>query len=153
MSATAWLSKKLGSGKILCQACAQSCKLDEGEYGICGIRKVEDGELKLLVYGLASVVNIDPVEKKPMFNFLPGSRAFSFGTVGCNFSCKFCQNFDISQYPKEHNHQILGKEYPPERIVELAMKTDANPLPIPTMNPSFFLNTPTIRLNWHTKKG
>lgn len=96
MSQTAWLSKKLDSGKILCQACAHACKLDEGEYGICGVRKVEGGELKLLVYGLAAAVNIDPVEKKPMFHFLPKSRAFSVGTVGCNFSCKFCQNYDIS---------------------------------------------------------
>ena len=122
MSATAWLSKKLGSGKVMCQACAHSCKLDEGEYGICGVRRVEDGELKLLVYGLAAAVNIDPVEKKPMFNFLPKSRAFSIGTVGCNFSCKFCQNYDISQYPKEHNHEVVGQELSPERIVELALE-------------------------------
>ena len=122
MAATAWLSKKLGSGKVLCQACAQACKLEEGEYGICGVRKVEEGELRLLVYGLASAVNVDPVEKKPMFHFLPGSRAFSLGTVGCNFSCKFCQNYDISQYPKEHGHEIIGQELPPERIVELALE-------------------------------
>jgi pyruvate formate lyase activating enzyme len=57
-----------------------------------------------------------------MFNFLPNTKAFSFGTVGCNFSCKFCQNFDISQYPKEHEHKIIGKELPPERIVELAIE-------------------------------
>ena len=126
MSATAWLSKKLNSGKVLCQACAQSCKLDEGEYGICGVRKVEDGELKLLVYGLAAAVNVDPVEKKPMFHFLPQSKAFSVGTVGCNFSCTFCQNADISQYPKEHGHEIVGQELPPERIVELALEYDCD---------------------------
>ncbi|MEA3497628.1 MAG: AmmeMemoRadiSam system radical SAM enzyme [Campylobacterota bacterium] len=122
MEQTAWLSKKLNSGKILCQACAQACKLDEGEYGICGVRKVIDGELKLLVYGVAAAVNIDPVEKKPMFHFLPKSTAFSVGTVGCNFSCKFCQNYDISQYPKEHGDQIAGEELPPEQIVELAIE-------------------------------
>ncbi|MEK6660102.1 MAG: AmmeMemoRadiSam system radical SAM enzyme [Campylobacterota bacterium] len=122
MSQSAWLSKKLSSGKILCEACAHACKLEEGEYGICGVRRVEGGELKLLVYGLAAAVNIDPIEKKPMFNFLPASRAFSFGTVGCNFSCKFCQNFDISQYPKEHAHRIVGRELSPEKIVELAIE-------------------------------
>lgn len=122
MSHTAWLSKKLDSGKVLCQACAQACKLDEGEYGICGVRRVEDGELKLLVYGLAAAVNIDPVEKKPMFHFLPKTRAFSVGTVGCNFSCKFCQNYDISQYPKEHAHKIAGHELPPQKIVDLAIE-------------------------------
>ena len=122
MSKIAWLSKELSSGKILCQACAQACKLDEGEYGICGVRKVENGELRLLVYGLAAAVNIDPVEKKPMFHFLPTSRAFSLGTVGCNFSCKFCQNYDISQYPKEHEHQIAGRELSPAQMVDLAIQ-------------------------------
>lgn len=122
MSANAWLSKKLESGKIVCQACGQACILDEGEYGKCGVRRVEGGELKLLVYGIAAAVNIDPVEKKPMFHFMPQSKAFSVGTVGCNFSCKFCQNYDISQYPKEHNHEIVGQKLSPERIVELAIQ-------------------------------
>lgn len=122
MSQTAWLSKKLDSGKILCQACAHVCKLDEGEYGICGVRRVEDGELKLLVYGLAAAVNIDPVEKKPMFHFLPKTRVFSVGTVGCNLSCQFCQNYDISQYPKEPPHKITGRDFPPQKIVDAALE-------------------------------
>ena len=122
MSHLAWLSKKLPSGKVMCQACAQSCKLDEGEYGICGVRQVKDGELQLLVYGRAAAINVDPVEKKPMFHFLPKSRAFSVGTVGCNFSCSFCQNHDISQYPKENNHEIVGRELSPEQIVSLAIE-------------------------------
>ena len=126
MSESAWLSKTLSSGKILCQACAHSCKLDEGEYGICGVRKVENGELRLLVYGVAAAVNVDPVEKKPMFHFLPKSHVFSVGTVGCNFSCKFCQNADISQYPQENNHQIKGRELAPERIVELALEYECS---------------------------
>lgn len=126
MKHTAWLSKKLNSGKVLCQACAQACKLDEGEYGICGVRRVEEGELKLLVYGLAAAANIDPVEKKPMFHFLPKSRVFSVGTVGCNFSCKFCQNYTISQYPQEHKHEIVGQELPPQEIVELSLKNDCD---------------------------
>lgn len=122
MSHTAWLSKKLSSGKILCQACAHACKLDEGEYGICGVRRVVDGELKLLVYGLAAAVNIDPIEKKPMFHFLPKTRVFSLGTVGCNLSCQFCQNHEISQYPKENNHKIVGREFPPQMIVQEALE-------------------------------
>lgn len=122
MSSIAWLSKKLEDGRIACEACNQHCKLGEGEYGICGIRKVENGELRLLTYGLAAAVNVDPVEKKPMFHFLPGSSVFSFGTVGCNFSCKFCQNSDISQYPKEHHHKIVGQSLSPQRAVELALE-------------------------------
>jgi pyruvate formate lyase activating enzyme len=122
MSHNAWLSKKLKNGKVLCEACSQACVLSEYEYGTCGVRQVKDGELKLLVYGLAAAVNVDPVEKKPMFHFLPKTKAFSLGTVGCNFSCKFCQNYEISQYPKEHNHEIVGRELPPEKIVELALE-------------------------------
>lgn len=122
MSHNAWLSKTLKNKKVLCEACSQACVLDEGEYGICGVRQVVDGELQLLVYGLAAAVNVDPVEKKPMFHFLPKSKAFSVGTVGCNFSCKFCQNHEISQYPKENNHEIVGRELSPEEIVELAIE-------------------------------
>ena len=118
----AWLSKMLSSGKILCEACSQACILAEGEYGVCGVRKVEDGKLQLLVYGLAAALNIDPVEKKPMFHFLPNSKVFSFGTLGCNFSCTFCQNHTISQYPKEHNYDIKGQKLSPLRAVELALE-------------------------------
>jgi pyruvate formate lyase activating enzyme len=120
MSAPAWLSKTLDDGRIHCEACNQHCKLKEGEYGICGVRKVENGELQLLTYGLAAAVNVDPVEKKPMFHFLPGSKAFSVGTVGCNFACKFCQNADISQYPQTHGHRLKGQPLSPEQIVALA---------------------------------
>ena len=122
MSTIAWLSKKLADGRILCEACNQHCKIHAGEYGLCGIRKVENGQLNLLTYGLAAAVNVDPVEKKPMFHFLPGSSAFSFGTVGCNFSCKFCQNYDISQYPKEHHHEIVGRKLAPQSAVDLALE-------------------------------
>ncbi|QSZ41615.1 AmmeMemoRadiSam system radical SAM enzyme [Sulfurimonas aquatica] len=122
MSSLAWLSKKLESEKVLCQACSHSCVLKEGEYGICGVRKVENGELQLLVYGLAAAINVDPVEKKPMFHFLPNTKAFSLGTVGCNLSCTFCQNYSISQYPKENAHQIAGRELSPQQIVDLAIQ-------------------------------
>ncbi len=122
MSVIAWLSTKLEDGRITCDACNQHCKLSEGEYGICGIRKVEEGELRLLTYALAAAINVDPIEKKPMFHFLPGSKVFSFGTVGCNFSCKFCQNANISQYPKEHHHEVIGQSLSPVRAVELALE-------------------------------
>ncbi|MEA3371087.1 MAG: AmmeMemoRadiSam system radical SAM enzyme [Campylobacterota bacterium] len=126
MSQVAWLSKELDNGKVLCEACSQACVLSEGEYGICGVRKVQNAELKLLVYGVASALNIDPVEKKPMFHFLPNSEVFSFGTVGCNLSCSFCQNHEISQYPKEHNHQIVGRELSPSKAVALALENNCD---------------------------
>jgi pyruvate formate lyase activating enzyme len=122
MSSLAWLSTKLDDGRIECDACSHHCKLLEGEYGICGVRKVENKELYLLTYGLAAAINVDPIEKKPMFHFLPGSRVFSFGTVGCNFSCKFCQNADISQYPKDHQHEIFGRPLSPQAAINLALE-------------------------------
>lgn len=126
MSQLAWLSEELDGGKVLCQACSHFCVLNEGEYGICDVRKVENGKLRLLVYGIASAINVDFVEKKPMFHFLPDSKVFSFGTVGCNLSCDFCQNNEISQYPKEHNHEIVGRELSPELAVQLAFENSCD---------------------------
>jgi pyruvate formate lyase activating enzyme len=120
----AWLSRELSNGKVICLACAHCCTLVEGEYGKCGVRKVVEGELQLLVYGLAAAVNIDPVEKKPMFHFLPKSKALSIGTLGCNLSCKFCQNYKISQYPQTHEHEIHGHKLSPEAIVEMAIENE-----------------------------
>ncbi|WP_263831825.1 AmmeMemoRadiSam system radical SAM enzyme [Sulfurospirillum oryzae] len=139
MSALAWLSQKLDDGRIACEACHHHCKLHENEYGLCGVRKVENGELRLLVYGIASAINIDPIEKKPMFHFLPGSSIFSFGTVGCNFSCKFCQNFDISQYPQEHHHEIIGSNLAPKDAVYLAQEHYCGSIAYTYNEPTVFL--------------
>lgn len=123
MVADAWLSKELKDGKVVCLACAHACKLEPGEYGKCGVRVNEGGKLKSTVYGLAAAAHIDPVEKKPLFHFLPNSKVFSIGTVGCNFCCAYCQNWEISQHPQTHGHQVFGEDLPPERIVELALET------------------------------
>jgi pyruvate formate lyase activating enzyme len=106
--------------KIQCNLCNHRCKIPDGEFGICGVRKNIGGRLFSLVYGKLISANIDPVEKKPLFNFLPGSKALSIGTVGCNFHCRHCQNFDISQYPREHKGQIIGEDHTPEQIVAAA---------------------------------
>lgn len=126
MESIAWLAEKRGEEKVLCKACSQRCVLSLGEYGKCGVRKNENGQLYLMVYGLAAAYNIDPIEKKPLFHFLPGSRILSVGTVGCNFSCKFCQNYEISQYPKEHNFEVFGTKLLPHTIVNIA-KTQGIP--------------------------
>ncbi len=124
-------------GKVLCKACKQRCVLEEGEYGKCDVRVNEGGQLYLTVYGLVSAMHIDPVEKKPLYHFLLGTSTLSLGTVGCNFSCKFCQNWEISQYPKMHNYRVFGEEYKPEEIVAIAEK-----LKIPSI--SYTYNEPTI---------
>jgi len=91
------LYKKLNNGQVQCSACNHFCKLSPGKTGICGVRKNIHGELFLLVYGKPATIHIDPIEKKPFYHFLPGTDVFSIGTVGCNFHCHFCQNWDISQ--------------------------------------------------------
>lgn len=115
----AWLSREY-QDKILCEACYQRCILNEGEVGTCGVRQVVDGALRLLVYEKAAALNIDPIEKKPLYHFLPQSDILSLGTVGCNFSCQFCQNAHISQYPKEHDGEIFGEVAKAQDIIEIA---------------------------------
>jgi len=87
--------------QLQCLACRHYCRIPEGGTGVCGVRMNRGGDLDLLVYGKPIAVQLDPIEKKPLYHFLPGSRIFSIGTIGCNFSCKFCQNWDISQATKE----------------------------------------------------
>lgn len=121
----AWLSKPLDKGVIECKACSHHCKIQPGKTGICGVRYNADGKLYLLVYGRAAAQNIDPMEKKPLFHFYPGSSIFSFGTMGCNFRCLFCQNWDISQFHKEHTpEEILEAGIPlsPEQIVNYCLE-------------------------------
>jgi len=138
MISHAWMSKKLDDGRIGCTACYQMCKLHDGEYGKCGVRFVQNNELKLSVYGLASSIAIDPIEKKPLYHFLPSSDILSFGTVGCNFSCTFCQNYDISQYPKEHAHEVFGKEISPSQMVAIAKQYDVHSIAYTYNEPAVF---------------
>ncbi len=114
--ATLW--RPLHKGYVQCTACEHWCALAPGETGKCGVRRNIDGKLQLLVYGQAAAVNIDPVEKKPLFHFLPGRPIFSIGTVGCNFRCQFCQNWDISQVRNvEPDSPRAGKKLLPAEIV------------------------------------
>jgi uncharacterized Fe-S radical SAM superfamily protein PflX len=83
--------------KLICQLCSHYCYLKPQQTGICGVNKNENNKIKCLVYGYLGAFNIDPIEKKPLYHFLPHSKSFSIGTVGCNFKCPFCQNWQISQ--------------------------------------------------------
>lgn len=123
---------KKEKGNVRCFACAHRCLIPEGKTGICGVRKNIKGKLYLLVYGLVISENIDPIEKKPLYHFLPKTKTYSIGTVGCNFKCDFCQNYEISQL-----RQIIGKEIIPEEIVERAIKAGCKSI-------SYTYNEPTI---------
>lgn len=137
MSSKAWLSTVLDGGKVRCDACSHFCVLEGGEVGKCGVRTVRDGGLELDVYGLIAAANIDPIEKKPLYHFLSGSRILSVGTVGCNFSCSFCQNYEISQYPKEHGGDFKGSYLSPQELVGTAKEQG-----IPSI--AFTYNEPAI---------
>jgi pyruvate formate lyase activating enzyme len=89
--------KKIENDKVECQLCPHRCKISKGKRGICGVRENQKGKLNTLIYGLATSITPDPIEKKPLYHFHPGTYALSFGTVGCNLKCQHCQNFTISQ--------------------------------------------------------
>jgi pyruvate formate lyase activating enzyme len=107
---------KSGDSAVRCSLCPHNCIIKEGARGICGVRENRGGTLFSLVWGKSIAASIDPIEKKPLFHVLPGSKAYSIATVGCNLKCSFCQNSDISQYPAETG-KITGREMLPETIV------------------------------------
>ncbi|MFH1471091.1 MAG: AmmeMemoRadiSam system radical SAM enzyme [Candidatus Micrarchaeota archaeon] len=109
------LYKKMGGKKVSCFLCARRCLVGEGKRGFCGVRENRGGKLYSLVWGRPCSYAIDAIEKKPFFHFFPGTSAFSLATVGCNFRCLHCQNWEISQ-----TREIYGESVSPERIVELA---------------------------------
>jgi pyruvate formate lyase activating enzyme len=119
------LFKKLESGQVICQACHRYCQIADGQKGACGVRENRGGQLYSLVYGQAVGVFPDPIEKKPLFHFLPGSRVLSFGTLGCNFACQFCQNWLQSQGVKKEKEPLhlieqYSKKFSPQELVDLA---------------------------------
>ncbi len=105
------------NGKVTCHLCNHNCAIKEGRRGICGVRENREGKLYSLVYGNSVAAGIDPIEKKPFFNFFPGSTAYSIATAGCNFRCLNCQNWEISQMPKSKEGKIVGEPLLPEKIV------------------------------------
>ncbi len=111
--------KPLDTGKILCTLCPRYCKIGPGQSGFCFIRQNIDGELVTLGYGHPTGFAVDPIEKKPLYHFLPGSSILSFGTAGCNLGCKFCQNWSMS---KARLDDLNALDVEPEAVVQLARK-------------------------------
>lgn len=119
--------------KIICRLCRHHCKIKVGKTGICGVNGNVAGEYKNLVFGYPAAMHIDPIEKKPLYHFLPGSSTFSLGTVGCNYKCAFCQNWSISQTNKINEQRYVS----PGEIVQAAMNHKNRSV-------SFTYNEPTI---------
>jgi pyruvate formate lyase activating enzyme len=134
----ALLYEKAGDGKVKCFLCAQRCVISPGKRGICAVRENVDGTLYSLVYGKVIAKNIDPIEKKPLFHFHPGSRSYSIATVGCNFKCLHCQNYEISQYPKQRG-DIPGEDMTPEQIVSAAESSGCESISYTYTEPTIFM--------------
>ena len=111
------LYEKLENKVVKCKLCPRGCHIKDGERGFCGVRENRNGTLYALTFGKLTALNVDPIEKKPFFNFWPGSLAFSISSVGCSFTCPWCQNWSISQARPE---EVPMDEVEPERVVSLA---------------------------------
>jgi pyruvate formate lyase activating enzyme len=133
----AFLYEKEADQRVRCALCAHRCRIETGARGICGVRENREGILRSLVYGRVIAENVDPIEKKPLFHFLPGSRSFSIATVGCNFSCVFCQNHEISQLPRDEN-RVAGQERTPVQIVEQARQSGCDSIAYTYTEPTVY---------------
>jgi len=126
----------LDDGRVQCDLCPRECKLKEGQQGLCFVRACEGGEIVLTTYGRSSGFCVDPIEKKPLNHFLPGTPVFSFGTAGCNLACRFCQNWDMS---KSREMDTLADAASPGAIAKAAAKLGCRSVAFTYNDPVIFL--------------
>jgi pyruvate formate lyase activating enzyme len=136
----ALLYEKLTDFRVQCALCAHRCKINAGRRGLCGVRENKDGILYSLVFGTLIAEQVDPIEKKPFFHVHPASRSYSIATVGCNFSCDFCQNHEISQMPRS-TLMIMGEDTAPATIVERAKNSHCKTIAYTYTEPTVYLET------------
>jgi pyruvate formate lyase activating enzyme len=130
---------KPGKNKtVKCFLCSHHCTIAESRYGICGVRQNINGTLFTHVYGKVIASHVDPIEKKPLFHFLPGTKSYSIATPGCNFRCGFCQNWQISQYRSNHEFHYDGVEMTPDEIVSNAKKYNCQSIAYTYTEPTIF---------------
>ena len=125
----------MDDGRVQCDLCPRHCRLREGQRGLCYVRQRLDDEIKLVSYGRSSGFCVDPIEKKPLNHFYPGSAVLSFGTAGCNLACKFCQNWDMS---KSREMDTLADQAMPERLAETAVQLDCRSIAFTYNDPVIF---------------
>ena len=133
----AYLYDKQSGAKVRCFLCSHRCLIADGKRGVCCVRENKEGTLYSLVYEKLISANVDPIEKKPFFHFLPGSRAFSVAAPGCNFRCLHCQNHEISQLPRD-KEIIMGEKASGEEIVSLALKYNCASISYTYTEPTIF---------------
>ena len=134
MTREALLYQALADSRVRCTACARYCNIPEGKIGLCGVRQNVGGKLQLLVYGKVISGHIDPIEKKPVTHFKPGSKIFSIASTGCNWLCKYCQNFDISQ-----RRMVDGTDMTPLEVAEMAAGYQCQGLAYTYNQPTIFM--------------
>lgn len=128
------LYEQAGGGSVRCTACARYCKLADGQTGLCGVRANSGGRLDLMVYGMVISGHVDPIEKKPVSHYRPGSKILSIATTGCNWLCRYCQNYDISQRRK-----VEGERMTPAEVAEAAIRNGADGIAYTYNEPSIFI--------------
>ena len=136
----ALLYEKLNDKDVYCHLCAHECKIKDNKFGLCGVRENIGGLLYTHAYGRLVAAHVDPVEKKPLYHFLPGSSCFSIATAGCNFRCGFCQNWEISQAPikGEQGVHLSEEEFTPEDLVDEALGNDCQSIAYTYTEPTIF---------------
>ena len=133
----AMLYEKLTDDRVHCHLCAHECTIAEGKRGICYVRENQEGTLYTLVYGTVIAQHVDPIEKKPLYHFHPGTTAFSIATPGCNMRCRWCQNADISQMPRER-HFATSRKVSPEEVVSAAQRAGCRRIAYTYPEPTIF---------------
>ena len=138
MRKEALLWEKMDQNRVHCYLCAHQCQIADSSYGVCSVRQNVGGTLYTLFYGDAIAAHVDPIEKKPFYHFMPGSYSFSIATIGCNFQCSFCQNWQISQVAKERGKAPGGMKLMPERVVEEAIANGCQSISYTYTEPTIF---------------
>ena len=133
----AMLYEKQADNRVHCHLCAHGCAIADGKRGVCQVRENRDGTLYTLVYGRTIAQHVDPIEKKPLLHFYPGTSSYSIATPGCNFRCQWCQNADISQMVRER-HLIMGEKASPEEIVAAAQRAGCRSIAYTYTEPTVF---------------
>lgn len=129
----AMLYEKLDGGKVYCYLCSHHCRVLPGKFGICGVRQNIDGKLLTLIYGEVIAEHVDPIEKKPLYHFLPGTGSYSIATIGCNFKCAFCQNWEISQ-----SRDVSKNFVKPEDVIKETKRTGCKSISYTYTEPTIF---------------
>jgi len=138
MKKRAMLWEPLENKKVHCYLCAHQCRIADSRFGVCGVRQNRDGELQTLIYAQAIAANVDPIEKKPLYHFLHGSQSYSIATIGCNFKCGFCQNWQISQTSMRNGDTLRRQELLPEQVVKAAKEFGCQSISYTYTEPTIF---------------